>query len=69
MTNTFPGSNNDSSRRSHKQRRLRQTSTNPPCEPHPTNVVVQFRKLLADLIARRIITDRDARNATDEGQP
>jgi hypothetical protein len=68
MTNNFYGSNNDPSRRSRKQRRLRQTSANPPCEPHPTNVVVQFRKLLADLIARRITTDRNARNATDEGQ-
>jgi hypothetical protein len=69
MTNNFHASNSDFSRRSRKQRRLRHASVNPPCASLPTDAVVQFRKLLADLIARRIIADRNSQNSIDEVRP
>ena len=59
-------SNDDSSRRNRQPRRPRRIDVNPPYDPAPADAVEQFRKLLADLIARRIFNDRDSTRPPDD---
>ena len=37
---------------------VRRVDANPPYEPRPADAVERFRRLLADLIAKRILAER-----------
>jgi hypothetical protein len=42
---------------------LRRVDANPPYEPQPADAAERFRRLLADLIAKRILAERRKRPA------
>jgi hypothetical protein len=65
MNNYNHNSNGDSSRRARGQRRIDVT---PPGPPTQSDAVALFRKLLAELIARRIIANRQPPPPPDNRQ-
>jgi hypothetical protein len=65
MNNYNHNPNGDSSRRTRKQRRIDVT---PPYPPTQNDAVAQFRKLLAELIARWIIANRQPPPPPDNRQ-
>jgi hypothetical protein len=65
MNNHIHNPNGDSSRRTRDQRRIDVT---PPGSPTQNDTVAQFRKLLAELIARRIIANRQPPAPPDNRQ-
>ena len=63
-------SNDDASRRNDDQDHVERIDANPPYNPASADDVERFRKLLAELIARRILAERRRPPAPgDEGQP
>ena len=66
MTNTNH-SNDDASRRHDDQDQENRIDANPPYGPTSADAVERFRKLLAELIARRIVAERRNPPAPGDG--
>jgi hypothetical protein len=70
MNDQNADSNDDSARRRRKPCRPRRIDVNPPYDPAPADAVEQFRKLLAELIARRLFNGPDStRPSGDHDNP
>lgn len=60
-------SNDDASRRNDDQDQAKRIDANPPYGPASGDAVARFRKLLAELIARRILAERRNPPAPGDG--